>query len=316
MAVEGKKARCEETVEAARAAEGQDDAASGAGAVRSTSSAVSKAAPVTSKDTPPPSGVGPQAGVSTTPTPAPGGAAERVISIPSDEKGETGNGKEPGDSVGPSYEATGKEDPPSWEGHSAGEMGESEADDDVSIHEALSSEEEALSPEDLLALHAEQQWKTAIVDLASDEVRAAVEDRDRRLNETMSLEIRLSAELEQAKAEDARVAYEQQTADNRLSRLSSEIEELKQVIANAQASLVIQEKAREQAAKELEDIESRRQLVADSVEEKYRALKEVKDAVQDLVSRTEEDLLREVLRRLKLRLAGEIREAELRLKAL
>ncbi|XP_020270980.1 uncharacterized protein LOC109846167 [Asparagus officinalis] len=165
----------------------------------------------------------------------------------------------------------------------------------------------------LLALRAQS---SAIVDLASNEVQAVVEDRDRRLNETMSLEIRLSAELEQAKAEDARVAYEQQTTDNRLSRLSSEIEELKQVIANAHASLVIQEKAREQAAKELEDIESRRQLVADSVEEKDQALKEVKDTVQDLVSRPEEDLRREILRRLELRLAGEIREAELRLKAL
>ncbi|XP_020271657.1 unconventional myosin-XVIIIa-like [Asparagus officinalis] len=115
----------------------------------------------------------------------------------------------------------------------------------------------------------------------------------------------------EAKAEDERVALEQQKADNHVSRLSSEVENLKQVIAKAQASLAIQEKAHEQAVKELEDIGSRRQLAADSIEEKDRALREIKETVQDLVSRTEEDLRREILRKLELRHAGEIREAEL-----
>ncbi|XP_020254190.1 uncharacterized protein LOC109831268 [Asparagus officinalis] len=132
----------------------------------------------------------------------------------------------------------------------------------------------------------------------------------------MSLEARLSEELEQAKAENERMVFERQKADNRVSRLSSEVETLKQVIAKARASLAIQEKAREQAVKELENIESRQQLTANSVEEKERAHKEAKETVQDLASRTDEDLRREILRRLELRHAEELREAELRLKSL
>ncbi|XP_020272305.1 uncharacterized protein LOC109847488 [Asparagus officinalis] len=165
----------------------------------------------------------------------------------------------------------------------------------------------------LLVLRAKS---STLVDLAISEVRAAVEERDRRLDETMSLEAKLSAELEQAKAEDERMAFERQKADNRVSRLSSEVENLKQVIAKAQASLAIQEKACEQAVKELESIKSRQQLTANSVEEKARAYREVKETVQDLASRTEEDLRQEILRRLEHRHAREIREAELQLKAL
>ncbi|XP_020243573.1 uncharacterized protein LOC109821830 [Asparagus officinalis] len=107
------------------------------------------------------------------------------------------------------------------------------------------------------------------------------------------------------------MVLERQKADNRVSRLSSEVEALKQVIAKARASLAIQEKAREQAVKELENIESRQQLTANSVEEKERAHKEAKETVQDLASRTDEDLRREILRRLELRHAEELREAEL-----
>ncbi|XP_020245246.1 flagellar attachment zone protein 1-like [Asparagus officinalis] len=165
----------------------------------------------------------------------------------------------------------------------------------------------------LLALRAKS---STLVDLASGEVRAVVQERDRRLNETMSLEARLSEELEQARAENERMVFERQKADNRVSRLSSEVETLKQVIAKARASLAIQEKAREQAVKELENIESRQQLTANSVEEKERAHKEAKETVQDLASRTDEDLRREILRRLELRHAEELREAELRLKSL
>ncbi|XP_020262649.1 uncharacterized protein At1g10890-like [Asparagus officinalis] len=222
-------------------------------------------APTTSKDTPPPSDVGPQAGVSMTPMPALGGAAERVISIPSDKEEEA--------SV-------------------------------VQVEEAIRQ---------LLALRAKS---FEIVDLTSSEVRSAVEERDRRLNETMSLEARLSAELEQVKAEGERVAYEQQKADNHFSRMSSEIAKLKQVIADAQASLATQEKAREQLAMELEDIESRRQSVIGSVEEKDQALKQARDTIQDLVSRTEEDFCQEILMNLELHYAREIREPELRLRAL
>ena len=165
----------------------------------------------------------------------------------------------------------------------------------------------------LLALRAKS---STLVDLASGEVRAVVQERDRRLNETMSLEARLSEELEQAKDENERMVLERQKADNRVSRLSSEVEALKQVIAKARASLAIQEKACEQAVKELENIESRQQLTANSVEEKERAHKEAKETVQDLASRTDEDLRREILRRLELRHAEELREAELRLKSL
>ncbi|XP_020249461.1 stress response protein NST1-like [Asparagus officinalis] len=165
----------------------------------------------------------------------------------------------------------------------------------------------------LLALRAKS---STLVDLASGEVRAVVQERDHRLNETMSLEARLSEELEQAKAENERMVLERQKADNRVSRLSSEVEALKQVIAKARASLAIQEKAREQAVKELDNIESHQQLTANSVEEKERAHKEAKETVQDLASRTDEDLRREILRRLELRHAEELREAELRLKSL
>ena len=69
-------------------------------------------------------------------------------------------------------------------------------------------------------------------------------------------------------------------------------------------------------AKELEGVKSRRRLTAGSVAEKDRALKDVREAIQDLISCTEEDIRREVLRRLELRHAEEIREAELRLKSL
>ncbi|XP_020245296.1 microtubule cross-linking factor 1-like [Asparagus officinalis] len=502
-----KKARRDETVETARATEGQDNvpqvnipgaATPGSGAVLPTSSAASGAVPATSKDAPPQSGVRPQTGVLAASVSASGGAVEKVISIPSDEEEEAGDEEGPTGSADPAHEVAGKEDPPSWASRSSGETGESEEDDDISVHEALSSEEEVLAREDapgqiegspapaaasagdrpsareslfqreastpqvttslsaaavdavtaapraslvtpalaapiptstvmttgtstvisstveeaalsplererkrsaarsvadfqdtlagciklaleescpfenfeedldyivcflikrlghtaakpyfqrkeevkeavqqLLALRAKS---STLVDLASGEVRAAEEERDRRLNETMSLEARLSAELEQAKAEDERVALEQQKADNRVSRLSSEVENLKQVIAKkadnrvsrlssevenlkqviakVQASLAIQEKAREQAAKELESIGSRRILTANSAEEKDRAHREVKETVRDLASRTEEDLRQEILRRLELRHAREIREAELRLKTL
>ncbi|XP_020263131.1 uncharacterized protein LOC109839110 [Asparagus officinalis] len=157
----------------------------------------------------------------------------------------------------------------------------------------------------LLALRAKS---STLVDLASGEVRAVVQERDRRLNETMSLEARLS--------EEQRMVLERQKADNRVSRLSSEVETLKQVIAKARASLAIQEKACEQAVKELENIESCQQLTANSVEEKERAHKEAKETVQDLASRTDKDLRREILRRLELCHAEELREAELRLKSL
>ncbi|XP_020262706.1 uncharacterized protein LOC109838696 [Asparagus officinalis] len=443
-----KKTRCDETVETARAAEGQDN--------------VSQA-----------SIPGAQTGVPVTSVSASGGAVEKVIYIPSDEEEEAGDDEGPTGSANRAHEIAGKEDPLSWAGRSSGETGESEEDDDVSIHEMLSSEEEVLAREDapgqierspapaeasagdrpsareslfqreastpqvttslfvdavtaapraslvtpalaapiltstvmtagtstgisstveeaaLSPLERERRRSAArsvadfhdtlagciklaleescpfesfeedldyivgflikrlghtaakpyfqrkeevkeavqrllalrtkssiLVDLATGEVRAAVEEHDRRLNETMSLEAKLSAELEKAKAEDERITFEQQKADNRVSRLSSEVENLKQVIAKAQASLAIQEKAREQAAKELESIESRRQLTANSVEEKDRAYRDVKETVQDLASRTEEDLRQEILRRLEHRHAREICEAELRLKAL
>ncbi|XP_020258715.1 uncharacterized protein LOC109835137 [Asparagus officinalis] len=433
-----KKVRRDETAETVRAAEGQDNVpqagipgavTSGCGAALPASSAASGAAPATSKDAPPQSGVRPQTGVPAASASASGGAIEKVISIPSDEEEEAGDEERPTGSADPALEVAGKEDPHSWVNRSSGEMGESEEDDNVSIHEALSSEEEdwahedapaqiggspapaeasaggrssaresplqreastlqvttsssaaavdvvttapraslvtptlaapittstvmtkgtstvisstaeeaALSPlererkrsaarsvadfqdtlaaciklaleencpfedfeEDLdyimgflikrlkhsgakpyfqrkeevkeaiqrlLALRAKSSTlvgrllalrakSSTLVGLASGEARAAVEVRDRRLNETMSLEVKLSAELEQAKAEDERTASERQKADNRVSRLSSEVENLKQVIAKAQASLAIQEKAREQAVKELESIE-------------------------------------------------------------
>ncbi|XP_020243023.1 uncharacterized protein LOC109821254 [Asparagus officinalis] len=444
-----KKVRRDETVETTRSAEGQDNvsqtsvpgaATSGSGAVLPASSAASGAVPATSKDAPPQSVVSPQTGVPATSVSASRGAVEKVISIPSNKEEEAGDDEGTTGSVDRAPKIAGKEDPLSWAGRSSGETGESEEDDNVSIHETLSSEEEVLAREDapgqiggspalaeasagdlpsaqesplqretstpqvttsfhcsegvigastgisstveeaaLSPLEHERrrsavrsvadfqdtlagwikialeescpfecflikrlghtaakpyfqrkeevkeavQWLLALraksstlVDLATGEVRAAVEERDRHLNETLSLEARLSAELEQAKAEDERMAFEQQKADNRISRLSLEVENLKQVIAKAQASLAIQEKAREQAAKELESIESRRQLTANSVEEKDRAHREVKETVQDLASHTEEDLRQEILRRLELRHAREIREAELRLKAL
>ncbi|XP_020270842.1 uncharacterized protein LOC109846032 [Asparagus officinalis] len=478
-----KKARRDETVETTRAAEGQDNvpqvnipgtATSGFGAVLPASPTTSGAVPAISKDAPPQSGMRPQTGVPAVFVSASG--VEKAISIPSDEEEEVGDEEGPIGSADPAHEVAGKEDPTSWASRSSGETGESEEDDDVSVHEALSSEEEVLAREDasgqierspapaeasagdrpsaqespfqreastpqvttplsaaavgavtaaprassvtpalaapiptstvmttgtstvissmvedaalsplererrrsaarsvadfqdtlagciklaleescpfksfeedldyivcflikrfghtvakpyfqrkeevkeaiqrLLALRAKS---STLVDLASDEVRAVVEERDRRLNETMTLEARLSAELEQAKAEDERMALEEQKADNHVSRLSSEVENLKQVIAKAQASLAIQERARKQAVKELESIGSRRALTANSVGEKDRAYREVKETVQDLASRTEEDLRQEILRRLELRHAREIREAELRLKAL
>ncbi|XP_020258832.1 actin cytoskeleton-regulatory complex protein PAN1-like [Asparagus officinalis] len=449
---------------------------SGSGAALPASSAASGVVPATSKGASPQSGVRPPTGVPAVSASASGGVVEKVISIPSDEEEEAGNEEGLTGSADPVQEAAGKEALPSWASRSSSETSESEEDDDVSIHETLSSEEEVLACEDapgqiegspapaavsagdlssvresplqretsalqvttplsaaavdavtaapraslvtpalaapiltsmvmttgtstgisstaeeailsplererrrsaarsladfqdtlaacirlaleencpfesfeedidyvvcflikrlgrtvampyfqrkeevkeavqrLLALRAKS---STLVDLAIDEVRAAVEERDRRLDKTMSLEARLSAELEQAKAEDERMAFERQKADNRVSRLSSEVENLKQVIAKAQDSLAIQEKAREQAVKELEGIESRQQLTANSVEEKARAHKEVKETVRDLASCTKEDLCQEILRRLEHRHASEIREAELRLKAL
>ncbi|XP_020250665.1 tropomyosin alpha-1 chain-like [Asparagus officinalis] len=149
-----------------------------------------------------------------------------------------------------------------------------------------------------------------IVRLASGEVQAALEESDRRLDETMSLEARLAEELEHVKTENERVSLEQQKVDSRLSRLSSEIAKTKQIIANAQALLVNQEKAREQVMGELEELESRRQLIVGSIQEKDRALKEARHTVQDLVSLSVEDLRREILRRLELKRAEEIREVE------
>ena len=68
---------------------------------------------------------------------------------------------------------------------------------------------------------------------------------------------------------------------------------------------------------------SRRQISCRPIEvfftvykEKERAHKEAKETVQDLASRTDEDLRREILRRLELRHVEELREAELRLKSL
>ena len=165
----------------------------------------------------------------------------------------------------------------------------------------------------LLALRAES---STLVDLASREVRVALADRDRRLNKNMTLELKLSAESEQVRAEDAQVAREEETVDNQFSRLSFEVERLKQVVAEAQAALAVQEKARDHVAKELEGVKSRRRLTAGSVAEKDRALKDVREVIQDLISCTEEDIRREVLRRLELRHAKEIREAELKLKSL
>ncbi|XP_020271768.1 uncharacterized protein LOC109846940 [Asparagus officinalis] len=99
-------------------------------------------------------------------------------------------------------------------------------------------------------------------------------DRDRRLNENMTLELKLSAESEQVRAEDAQVAREEETVDSQFSRLSFEVERLKQVVAEAQAALAVQEKARDHVAKELESVKSRRRLTTGSVAEKDRALKD------------------------------------------
>ncbi|XP_020245092.1 ankyrin repeat and SAM domain-containing protein 6-like [Asparagus officinalis] len=99
----------------------------------------SPAAPGAVQETPkgasPLSGVRPQTRVSTASASASGGAVEKVISVPSDEE------EEAGDNEGLTGSATGKEGPTTWASHPS----ESEADDDdASIHEALSSEEEVL----------------------------------------------------------------------------------------------------------------------------------------------------------------------------
>ncbi|XP_020266436.1 uncharacterized protein LOC109841924 [Asparagus officinalis] len=143
-----KKTRHEETMEAVRAVEGQDDDASGAGVVQSTSPAASRAAPATSKDTPSQSGVRPQTGVPAASVSASGGAVEKVISIPSVEEEEAGNKEGPTGSADPAPEVACKEDPPSWASRSSGETGEFEENDDVPVHETLSSEEEVLARED------------------------------------------------------------------------------------------------------------------------------------------------------------------------
>ncbi|XP_020249233.1 spindle assembly checkpoint component MAD1-like [Asparagus officinalis] len=360
-----KKARGDETAETIRAAEGRDNApqvsipgaaTSGSGAALPAPSAALGAALATSEDAPSQTGV-----------------IGKVISIPSDEEGEAGDEEGSTGSADPTCEVAGEEGPHSWENRSSEEAGESEEGDNVSVHEALSSEEEDLvralanfeytlahctrlvleencpfeefkevlehdasflrkrlgataarpyfqrlnevegAVRQLLTLRAES---SVLVDLASREVRVAMVDRDRRLNENMTLELKLSAESEQVKAEDARVAREEETVDSQFSRLSFEVERLKQVVAEAQASLAVQEKARDRVAKELEGVKSRRRLTTDSVEEKDRALKDVRETIQDLISCTEEDIRREVLGRLELRHAEEIREAELRLKSL
>ncbi|XP_020249259.1 uncharacterized protein LOC109826650 [Asparagus officinalis] len=149
-----KKARHDETVETTRAAEGQDNvpqvsiSASGSGAVLPASPATSGAVPAISKDAPPQSGVRPQTGVPAVFASASGGAVEKAISIPSDEEEEVGDEEGPIGSADPAHEAAGKEDPTSWVSRSSGDTGESEEDDDVSVHEALSSEEEVLARED------------------------------------------------------------------------------------------------------------------------------------------------------------------------
>ncbi|XP_020262853.1 uncharacterized protein LOC109838836 [Asparagus officinalis] len=152
-----KKARRDETDETARAAEGQDNvpqvsipgvATSGSGAVLPTSSAASGAVPETLKGAPPQSGVRSQTGVLAASVPASGGAVEKVISILSDEEVEAGDEEGPTGSADPAHEVAGKEDPPSWASRSSGETGESEEDDDISVHETLSSEEEVLACED------------------------------------------------------------------------------------------------------------------------------------------------------------------------
>ncbi|XP_020266526.1 uncharacterized protein LOC109842016 [Asparagus officinalis] len=422
-----KKVRRDEMAETVRTTEGQDDvppvsipgaAPSGSGAALPAFSAASGAVLATTRDASPQSGERPPTGAPAASVSASGGAIEKVISIPSDEEEEAGNEEEPPSPVDPNREVAGEEGAHSWANRS------SEEDDNVSVHEALSSEEDDLALEDasgqiggspapakassggrssargsplqreaptlqmtisssaaavdvvttapraslvapapvvpvttptvtvtefrevlehdasflrkrlgataarpyfqhlsevegavrqLLALRAES---STLVDLASREVRVAMADRDRRLNENMTLELKLSAESEQVKAEDARVARDEETVDSQFSRLSFEVERLKQVVAEAQAALAIQEKARAHVAKELEAVKSRRRLTTDSVKEKDRALKNVRETIQDLVSCTEEDIRREVLRRLELRHAEEIREAELRLKSL
>ncbi|XP_020249267.1 tropomyosin alpha-1 chain-like [Asparagus officinalis] len=155
-----------------------------------------------------------------------------------------------------------------------------------------------------------------ILHLASGDVQIALEDRNSRLEETTSLDARLTKELERATVENERASPTHQEADSRISRLSLEIAETKQIIANAQALLATQEKAREQVMGELEELGSRRQLAVDAIEEKDRALKEVRHTVQDLLSRSEEDIRREILRRLKLRRAEEIHELYSRLRDL
>ncbi|XP_020266192.1 mucin-1-like [Asparagus officinalis] len=122
---------------------------SGSGAALPASSAASGAVPATSKGASPQSGVRPPTGVPTASASASGGVVEKVISVPSDEEEEAGNEEGPTGSADPVQEAAGKEDLPSWTSRSSGETGESEEDDDVSVHEALSSEEEVLAREDV-----------------------------------------------------------------------------------------------------------------------------------------------------------------------
>ena len=55
-------------------------------------------------------------------------------------------------------------------------------------------------------------------------------------------------------------------------------------------------------------------MVIDAIEEKGRALKAAKCIVQNLLSHSEVDIRREILRRLELKRTEEIRELELRLR--
>ncbi|XP_020263254.1 tropomyosin alpha-1 chain-like [Asparagus officinalis] len=116
-----------------------------------------------------------------------------------------------------------------------------------------------------------------ILHLVSSEVQIALEERDHRLEETTSLEARLMQELERAMAESERMSLK---------------------------------KAREQVIGELEALESRQQLVVDTIEEKDRALKAARHTVQDLLLCSEEDIRQEILRRLEFERAEEIRELE------
>ncbi|XP_020255182.1 uncharacterized protein LOC109832151 [Asparagus officinalis] len=328
-------------------------ATSGSGAVLPTSSAAVGAVPAASKDTPPQSGVRPPTGVPAASASASGGAIEKVISIPSDEEGEAGDEEGPTSSgtstvISSTAEEVALSPLERWRKTQV-ERALANFEDTLAHCTRLVLEENCPFEEfkevlehdasflrkrlgataarpyfqrlnevegavrQLLALRAES---STLVDLASREVRVAMVDRDRRLNENMTLELKLSAESEQVKAEDARVARDEETVDSQFSRLSFEVERLKQVVAEAQAALAVQEKARDHVAKELEGVKSRRRLTTGSVAEKDRAFKDVREAIQDLISCTEEDIRREVLRRLELRHAEEIREAELRLKSL